>query len=408
MLKKIIHQLLVKQHYWRTVGFMELAELYANRLLRQMAVNMTSGIIGIYMYQIGYHLWQVAAIFSAYFFMKSVSAFASAYIIGRIGPKHASLISNFIYIPSLLAMSQLQHLGGVALTIYLLAQPFAVTLWTVSYHVGFSKVKHTEHAGKELGFMYMGEKIGTALSPIIGGFVAYWFSPSIAMFVAVIMFVISAGPLFFSPESVITRQHITFRGINWRKIWRGPLSAVSVGVDAAFSGALWSLYAALAVFGTTSNVVYAKLGGLLSIAFVASLVFSRVYGLVIDKRRGQELLRWSVVGDGALNLARIFITTPLSVVLVNVANEAFTTGYAMPYLKGQYDMADDLPGYRIVYMTLIEVAIGIGASLTMLSIVPLSYYFGDVRGLQIGYFIAAFTVLPIMAHGFPALRRAHG
>lgn len=404
MIKKLLHRLLERRHYWRTVGFSELAELYANRMLRLMAVNMFSGIVGIFMYQIGYPLWQIVGVFAAYFLVKAVSAIPAAYFIGRVGPKHGTLVSNFLYIPSLLALTQLENLHVYALLVFIIVQPLAVTLYTVSYHVGFSKVKHSEHAGKEIGFMYIVEKFGAGLSPVVGGLIAYMFGPETVMWMASILFLLSAGPLFFSPEPVMTHQHIIFRGFNWRATWRNLVSMLSIGADQALSGSIWSLFVAIAVFGTTNNIVYAQVGALLGIAFVASLVFARLYGAIIDRRRGGELLRAAVIGNSLLHATRAFVSTPVGVVMVNVANEATTSGYSMPYLKGQYDMADSLPGYRIVYMAIMEFAVGLGASIMMLILLGLTFLLDDVRGLQVGYIVAAVAVLPIIWHGFPALR----
>lgn len=405
MIRKFIHHLLEQRYHWRTVGFSELAELYANRLLRLMAVNMVSGVVSIYMYQLGYPVWFIFAFFALYFLGRALMAFPAAYFIARVGPKHGSLVSNFLGIPALLALTQLEHLGWVALAIFGVMQGFAVSLYVISYHVSFSKVKHTDHAGKEIGFMYILEKIGTGLSPLLGGFIAYLFGPEATMAAACLLFVVSAGPLFLSPDPVMTKQHITFRGFNWRATRKNLVSVAAIGVDQLSSAATWSLYVAIAIFGTTSNVVYAQIGGLMSIAFLASLVFSRLYGVLIDRRKGGELLRVSVVADFLLDLARPFAASPLGVVLINVMNEAITSGYAMPYLKGQYDMADSLPGYRIVYMTLMEVALCLGATLFALVVVAIVIAAGDIRGMQLSYIIAAFAVLPIMIHGFPALRR---
>lgn len=405
MIRKFIHHLLEQRYHWRTVGFSELAELYANRLLRLMAVNMVSGVVSIYMYQLGYPVWFIFAFFALYFLGRALMSFPAAYFIARVGPKHGSLVSNFLGIPALLALTQLENLGWVALAIFGVMQGFAVSLYVISYHVSFSKVKHTDHAGKEIGFMYILEKIGTGLSPLLGGFIAYLFGPEATMAAACILFVISAGPLFLSPDPVMTKQHITFRGFNWRATRKNLISVAAIGVDQLSSAATWSLYVAIAIFGTTSNVVYAQIGGLMSIAFLASLLFSRLYGVLIDRRKGGELLRASVVADFLLDLARPFASSPLGVVLINVLNEAITSGYAMPYLKGQYDMADSLPGYRIVYMTLMEVALCLGATLFALVVVAIVIVTGDIRGMQLSYIVAAFAVLPIMIHGFPALRR---
>ena len=105
MIQKIIHRLLERRYHWRTVGFSELAELYANRLLRLMAVNMVAGVVSIYMYQLGYPVWFILSFFTAYFFSRAILSFPAAYLVARIGPKHASLVSNFIGVPALLALT---------------------------------------------------------------------------------------------------------------------------------------------------------------------------------------------------------------------------------------------------------------------------------------------------------------
>lgn len=406
MIQKIIHRLLERRYHWRTVGFSELAELYANRLLRLMAVNLVSGVVGIYMYQLGYPVWFIMAFFSSYFFVRGVLTIPAAYFIARVGPKHGSLVSNFVYIPSLLALTQLEGLGLYSLAIFGFFQALAITLYNISYHVNFSKVKHPDHAGKELSFMYIVDKLGAGLSPLLGGLIAYMFGPETTMLVAMVVFMLSAGPLFLTPEPVMTHQRIIFRGFNWRQTRKNLLSAMAVGVDQLSSNVMWSLFVALVVFGTTTNLVYAQIGGLMTIAFLASLAFSRIYGLLIDRRRGNELLRISVVGNFFLDLVRPFASTPLGVVLINVANEAITSGYSMPYLKGQYDMADSLSGYRIVYMALMEIAICLGATLVGVITTLLVLGLGDIPGIQVSYIIAAVLVLPIMWHGFPALRRS--
>ncbi|MEO5499325.1 MAG: MFS transporter [Candidatus Saccharimonadales bacterium] len=406
MLKKLLTRLLEPRHYWRTVGFSELAELYANRLLRIVAVNMVSGVLGIFMFQLGYELWSIFAFFTVYFFIRGLWTIPSAYLIGRIGPKHGSLISNVLCIPALIALTQLEHLGWSALIFYAVVQSFCVSLYSISHHVNFSKIKHNDHAGKELSFMYIIEKIGAGLSPLLGGIIAYLFGPEMTIWAASVVFLIAAGPLFLSPEPVMTHQKVIFRGLGIRRIWRQLVSMNGIGADFMASTVTWSLYIAIAIFGTTSNIVYAQIGGLMSIAFVASLLFSKIYGRIIDKSRGGELLKISAVANSAIHLIRPFIATPLGIAGVNIVNEAATVGYAMPYLKGQYDMADNLPGYRIAYTALMEAAICSGAALFGAFATLSVLLIGDVRGMQLSYVFLALFVLVIMVHRFPALRRA--
>ncbi len=405
MLRKLLLRLMERRYYWRNVGFSQLAELYANRMLRLMAVNMFSGIMGIFMYQLGYELWHILLFFTIYFAVRMLATLPSAFLIARIGPKHATLVSNILYIPGLVSMTQLQGSGLGALVVYLLIVPFAVSLYNVAYHVGFSKVKHSVHAGKELSFMYISEKAGAALSPIIGGLVAFWFGPEATLWAASVIFLLSSAPLFLSPEAVMTKQQITFRGFNWRDTWRQLLSAVAVGVDQLVSGGVWALFVGVAIFGTTSDIVYAEVGGLISLSVAASIIFSRLYGALVDRNRGGLLLKSSVVADSSLHVARALLQTPLAVVMVNILNEAATVGYALPYTKGEYDMADNLPGYRIVYISMMDMAICFGATLFGGIVTLLCYGMPGVEGMQTGFLVAAVLVLGVMVHNFPALRR---
>lgn len=405
MIKKILYRLFERRHYWRVAGFSELAELYTSRLLRLVAANLFASVAAIYMYQLGYQIWFILAFFSVYFLWRALISVPSAYLIARIGPKQGMLVSNFLHIPAIFALTQLEGSGVAALVVYGVTQGMAVTLYTIAYHTSFSKAKHRDHAGKELGFMYIFEKIGAGLSPLVGGVIAFLFGPEATMIVAMILFVLSAGPLFLTPDPVMTKQKIIFRGFNWRATWRGMAAATAVGVDHLAVAVIWSLFVAVAVFGTASDIVYAQIGGLVTIAFIASIAFSHFYGVVIDRRQGGLLLRASVLGKTVLGIMRPFVATPLSVVLINVGNEAATTGYVMPFLKGQYDVADDLPGYRIVYMTLMEVAICCGAAVFGLVMTLLAAFLGGVPGMQVGYILAAFAMLPIMMHGFPALQK---
>lgn len=404
MLQKILHRIFGHRHYWRTVGFSALAELYANRLLRLLAINLIGGFSGVYMYQLGYSLVQVLLVYTGYFLVKALFAIPGAYIIARIGPKHATLASGIIYIPGLIALTQVEGSGWAALALWATLVPIAVTLYDVSYHTGFSKAKTSLHAGKELGFMYVAERVGAGLSPLVGGVIAYLWDPTVTMWVACVLFIVSAAPLFVSPELVVTRQKITFRGFNWRKGWRSMVAVFGSGANTASTISSWPLFLALAIFGTTSNVAYAQIGSLATVGVIAALVFSQVYGALIDKRRGGELLRYAVIGNALLSLVRPFVSTPVGAALTNVANEAVAVGQAMPFLKGQYDLADDLPGYRIVYMSLMQVMVGLGSATFCLISAWLVYMSDDVRGLQLGYVVAALMSLLVLVHGFAALR----
>ncbi|MBC7746441.1 MFS transporter [Pedobacter sp.] len=403
MLKSLIYRFLERRHYWRYVDFEELARLYTSRTLRMLAVSMVSIFTVVYLYQNGYTFVFIMCYLVAYFLLRAIVQFPSAFLVARIGPKHVTLISNILYVPALVSITMLPKYGIVALAIFGIFQAISSSLYEISYLINFSKVKKDGHAGKELGFMYMLERIAAGASPLIGGMIAFLFGPQATMITAAILFGLAALPLLYSPEPTRTRQQISFRGLNWKLARKGLIAHMAIGADVIASGALWSLFIAISIFGTSSNAIYAQLGALASVTIVASLLFAHLYGVFIDRRRGGELLRFGVIVTSLVHIARIFISTPVGVVMTNVTNESATAAYAMPFTKGMFDVADTLSGFRIVYITLMCVSGTLGAALFAGTLALLALFLPVIMTMQIGFTIAAVVVLLIMRHGFPAL-----
>lgn len=407
MIKRLIYRFLEKRHYWRTVSFSEIAELYASRTLRVFALSMVNVFVAIYLYQNGYSLTFIAFTFAGYYVFRAAISYPFAYLIARIGPKHATLLSNFLFIPALLLLITLPEYGLIAIAGFVFFQASSLSLYDMAYLIDFSKVKHDERAGKELGYMHILEQIARGSSPFIGGFIAYWFGPQVTLYVAVFIFLIAAMPLFFTPEPVKTHQHITFHGIPWRKIRRPLVAYAADGYDTIACSLLWSLFIALAVFGVnSSNTIYAQLGVLASLTMIAGIAAAKIFGSVIDRHRGNALLKISAIGNALIYLVRPLVITPLGVLLVNVFNQFTTTGYILPFTKGMFALADDLPGYRIAYMTLMNAAASMGAMIVCLIVGVLSLVLDEIASFQATYLISSVIVLLILVHRFPALSKS--
>jgi len=394
-----------RTHFWRKVGFVELSELYASRILRVLAMQMIGGFVTIFLYQEGYSLFFIAAFFTLYFFARAVLSVPSGYIIARFGPKHGTLMSNLLFIPGMIALTLTPEYGLWSLGIFLLFNSFSRTLYEISHLVNFSKVKHAEHAGKEIGIMQIVDRITTSLSPLLGGLIAFWFGPQVMLVFATVVLAIAAGPLFYTSEPVITHQKITFRGFNWKKTWRNLVAAVALGVDFNLSGFMWYLFIFIVVLGAGGNEVYAQIGALGSITLLSSLATAYIFGRIIDKQKGGALLRYSVFGTAILHLIRPFVQHPGSVLAMNVANETTTTGYYMPFLRGLFDAADSLPGYRIIYMVLVTIAISLGDTLAVAVLALLVFLIGDIEGFKLTYIVLAPVTLLITFHGFALYKK---
>jgi len=403
MIRQLIHRLLLKRHFWRHATFSEVAELYASRMLRMLAINMSAAFMSVFLFQNGYSVQFIAGYWVLYFLFKALISLGAAKYAAAFGPKHGILLSNLLYIPAMAIFAFVPDWGLPAIIITGLLQGTSATLYDLCHLIDFSKVKSVEHAGKEIAYMNIVGKIATGLSPLLGGLLAFIAGPQATLITAALLFALAALPLFRTGEPVPTRQKLVFRGFPWRMAWRSFIAETAIGFDGLASSTAWALFVAVAILGTEDNQVYAELGALLSVVLFAALAVSYAYGKLIDKRRGKELLQIAVVTNSLIHLSRPFTVTPQAVAGINVANEVATTGYAMAFMRGMFDTAD-LSGHRITYLGCIELVVNLGAALSGACIF-LAFTLSDIEGMRGFYFLAAFVGLLIATPKFHLYRK---
>lgn len=390
--------------YWRSVSFSEMAELYVSRFLRIVAQNLVDAFVLVYLYQRGYSLTILCLILGFYFLHRVLWSYLSAHVIAWLGPKASLLLSNIIAIPALVSLALIDTYTSSATAGYFIFEGISLTILGIATDVQFSSIKHDKNTGKELGWLYIAEKIGAAIAPTIGGLLAFRFGPEAIMWVASLVMVAAALPLLMSPENTQRGQRVTYHGFDWHSLRNQMLSPVVRGADFVVSGGLWSIFIAITIFDTSSNAIYAQLGIFFSISFVASIVASWVYGLLIDRDKNEQLLRFGAGLNLLVHAARSFVATPVSVGMVNVANEAGTSAYTMPTVRGQYEVVEALPGYRNVYFSIAMIFFCLGASGIMFTAAALVWWLGDSNGLKAVFGIMAGLVPLVMIHGFKTLR----
>ncbi len=404
MIKSTIYRLLESRHYWRYASFSEVAELYASRALRVIGMNMASGFASVYLYKIGYDLTFIMWFWIYLYVFRFFVLIPAAQFVARFGPKHAILISNILYIPAMVMLGLIPNLGMQAIWLWGFFMGMSMTLYQMGYLVDFSKVKSNEHGGKELGFMNILEKISIGLSPILGGLIALLFGPQALMMVAAVIFAIAALPLLKSGEQIRTHQKIKLRGFPIRAVFSTLVGEVGAGFDLITTGYIWGLFIAIVVFPNLNDAIYLSLGAMSSVSIIMAIIVSYAYGRVIDRSRGGSLLRISVFFNGLIHIFRAFANNIASVIGINIANEAATTGYNMSFTRGMFDTAD-LSGSRLVYLALILVASYIGVILGCLTMLMCLALFHEPRGMQIYFYIAGVFVLLIGTARFRLYKR---
>jgi hypothetical protein len=401
MINRLFKRILEPRHFWRTAGFDELSELYVAQFLRSLGVNLVGLFIPIYLYKIGYSLSQIAFYFVCWFVFRVFFDYLSARFIAKYGPKHGMLVGclmHSVYLGLVLTIKT-QHWPFILVAS---VGSFAYGMHILALQVDFSKIKHVDHGGKELGFLSIVDKLGGVVGPLVGGLLANYFDPRYTVALAGAMLLLSAVPLFFSKEPVVKNQTLDFRGIPYKERYRDYLSAIPNTIENAVTLIIWPLYVSIFIF---KRGAFAKLGIITAVSVLGAILLTRAIGSLIDNSKGLRLLRIATVLNALVHLTRPFAGSTAAVLAINVANEPITAAYRMPYYKGLFDAADSLPGRRISYLT----TYGMVDSLTRLVFwlfvwLALSMYSGHSVFVAL-FFVAALCSLGIMLEKFDVLHQ---
>lgn len=396
MIQKALHRIIRRNHFWRDTGLDELSELYVSNLLRSIALTIFMVFVPFYLYQNGYSPAAIFALFGIFFVVRSLVDFIAAFTVARYGPKHTLIISCILQI---LAAGMLLTVPQIHWNIAVIAIPWgaANSFFFIAYHVTFSKIKHTAKAGAELGHMQLFEKIGCLLGPLIGGILGSVFGAQYIFTAATILLLLSLYPLFMTKEAVKVHQKLDFKNFPAERVKRDVFANICMGVENSLCINAWPFFVAVFVL---SGSVYAQLGTLSAVGVLAAILSAKLIGRLCDTRLARPVLRASAVLNALLYIVRPFIQGLTGVLALNTVNEAVTSGYRLPMIKGTYAAADDYPGYRIVYICVIEATNSIAKMAIWFSLAILATAFSLKTVLIISFAMAAIASLGITKERF--------
>lgn len=350
-IKRGITTILKKHHYWRHAGFDELSELYIGMMFRSFAVSMIGIFIPLYLLDLGFTVVDILSVIAWYFTLRIGANYLAGHVVARYGPKHAILLS---YVFQILTLAFFLTLPFYRWPLILVAIIWSISnsLFWVAYHVNFSKIKHTDHGGKELGTINIVSRIGYAIGPIIGGTVATFFGPQYAFLVATVFLFAGLIPLLSSHEQVTSGRRLDIRKVKLRRIWPDVVTYASLYIDDIANGYYWPLYMSLFIL---SGFAFAKLGGMMSVSMVVGMLTAWILGKLTDRHHGRPLYQMGRLGDAAIHFARPFIKATSVALGSNILYELFAVAVNLPLYKGLYDHCDDWDEHRAEYITVLEV-----------------------------------------------------
>ncbi len=425
MLKNIVKQIFAPLHTWRPDarefsvrakkfglrsihleklydGFNELSELYISMFFRSLALSIIGVFVPVFLLKYGYNLQAIFLFYMYFFITRTFMDVAGGYLIAKFGPKHTMVVS---YVSQIIASILFLSLPEIGWPLFLPAFFWgaANSLFFVAFHVDFSKIKHSKHGGKELGFVHIMERIGATIGPITGGLLAFFLNPKYIFLGAVVLLLAGLVPLFKTAEPTKLKQHLDFKNFDISHLKRDYFSYTAMNIENNLCIILWPLF--LALFALGGNV-FLELGALTSAGILLSIVGTYYVGRAVDEGKGRKLLRMGATLNTLIYAARPFVSNFPLAFGVGIVNEIVTVSYRIPYHKAMYDAADEHPGHRIVYLVSMESI----ASFCKFIVWALLYLLSAIIALRhvflVGFAIAALASLLIMSEKFKALEYA--
>lgn len=405
MIENILDRLFMRRHFWRHASFSEVAELYASRTLRMTALYLVGGFLSIFLYKNGYGITSIALFWLTLNLFRVVISLPLAKLVSIIGPKRSTFISNISYIPAMVGFALLPTYGIWMLAPIIFFEAISISLYSIAYNVGFSKVKSPSNGGKELAFMHIMEKLACGLSPVVGGFLALWFGPEVVLVISGALFLAAAVPLFKTGEKVKLRKPLNVRALPWKLI-RGHIVPHAIfSFQAYIIGTVWALYVAVVIIGVgTGDEVYAVVGVLSSVVLFVSLIAAIIYGRLVDNKKGKELMQFSIVFLSISHLFRGITSSVVGVATLNAGTEAANTGASIPYVRALFDNADR-SGNRIAYFGITEMVNGLGSTFASALLLVLGLAMGEADALRSMFIIASGLTLLMLTARFPMYKK---
>ena len=358
MIKKMLNSFKRARYFWRYITFTEVGIIYITKVMRSMAIKLSSSISLIFIYKLGYPVWFLALYIFYYYIVKLVAVILGGAVVAKYGPKHGMIISNILYVPMLLSMSLAKSFGVPAIILGATMQALSVGIYNVSVNVDFSKVKNTKTSGKQLGLSYIFDKITTVVAPVIGGLTAMIFGAPIVMIISAIIFALATIPLVISKEPIKTNQKLKFHNFSWRLYGRNIVAQSYEGV-LVVNLFIWGFFASVFIFSAFNS--YGASGIIQSFSALAAILATFFYAKVTDKGNGNRLMKINtLIQSGVWITKGLLVKTPLGALLAHAGHDLALSGQHMSVYKGIYDEADR-SGCRITYIVMHEIVAGVMA-----------------------------------------------
>lgn len=377
-------------HHFHTAHhhYEEYNQLFYMRSLRALASSLVSVFIPIYFLHIYNNdieaaLPVIAMYYIGIYLLRALLNPLGAVLVSRLGAKHVLTISAGVSALSTLCLAYLDQYYNLLLLIVLLSG-LNQALFFTALHTDMSlSTKHRK--GKQVSAIEIARKLVMAIGPLVGGLIAGTVGIYYGFIAATVILLVSTFGLKLSDEPTRTKHPFSWR--DYKEVqWKAHLLAnVGMGMNLVSAVLLWPLFVYLLVGS------YEEVGVVVSISLALSIFIMRFLGVHDSSRSTRKQINLGSSFTALTHVIRPITSTFGAITGVNLANDIAYSTLVVPYMSSYYKNADQTN--RIAYVSLMEMAFGLGAALTFGLVLLLALLVSAQVAIVSGFIIGAFGSL---------------
>ncbi len=334
------------RHHFFLFKNKEVTSLYLTSSLLTFVEGLIGIFIPIYLWKIGYELWEIFLFFAVLSVAFVFFSFALLPVLRRLSDKAMMLTGIPFRVIFYYGFSFLPAAPWLFFALPAIAAVANIMI-NVGYNLDFSGASDERDLGKEVGLRFSMSSLTKFGAPFMGGVLIALFSFNAVFIIASLILVASVLPLFFFPPRR-SPEHLNARVI-WGHIKNKSIrpfnfSAAGYAVEKSMGMDVWPLF----IFLTLGSLE--QFGGIISLSLLAGVVTTYGMGVLTDRGKRRTVITVSVVIGTILWVTRLFILRPAGVALSNIAGGLNYSGLIIPWSTQYYKLAQatHVPGVFIV------------------------------------------------------------
>lgn len=372
----------VHHHYYHALRLRELKRLYWAHTVKELASNMVTIFVPIYLYRLGYSIQAIMFFYLISTIFWGVTLKPLLRWSNRIGFNRSMGLSLIVEGVEILMLATLKEFHWQLWSIALI-WGISISLYWLQFRACFTRSLLHRKVAPAVGVSSALLMMALGAAPAVGGAIASWFGITLLYMVAMLCFVAAALPLFFGQE-LVGREEFDSRRIAVRRVWRDLLANLGSEVDASVAFNIWPLFIFLLI------PTYVGVGLLSSVAVIASIVIAFYTG----RRQSDEISTYLKHGSSVISLTnaiRLIAQSASQIAGVNFFNGLGQALLVTPFYARYYQNAEREP--FIPYLYAMQMASVLGDVLLFGSLLVLSYvlslktmlFTGLIIGIPAGY-----------------------